>query len=108
MLRMNSNLLACVASFCFLLPVEAATPESLSQATHKQIRVIAPKMENADVHLNTFAMAPNGKLWFCCTPSQGNPSEKETAAGSILVYDVNGELDRSIPIDFIPQWPSRM
>jgi len=103
MLRNNFCFVGMVASFLMLLNVHAATPESLSQATHKQVRVIAPKLEKSEVQLNTFAMAPNGKLWLCCSTAQAQPSESGSMAGVILIYDVTGEFERSIPFDFNPQ-----
>ncbi len=103
MFRNKACVVGIMVSFFMLLNLDAATPESLSQATHKQVRVIAPKLEDADVNLNTFAMAPNGKLWLCCSTARGLPSEKVSMTGVILIYDVTGEFDRSILLDFNPQ-----
>ncbi len=81
--------------------VNQTTP-TLQQTTptHKQVRVIRPELESASVHLNTFAMSPDGQLWLCCSSSGG---ESANAKGCILIYSAEGEQVRSISLHFAPQ-----
>lgn len=83
--------LAMLASMSSMLQGVEAT------ATHKQVRSIVPRWNDSPAHLNTFCVGPDSLLYMCCGPVDGANS------GAILVYTGEGELSRSIPLEFVPQ-----
>jgi hypothetical protein len=70
-------------------------------ATHKQVRSIVPRWNNSPAHLNTFCVGPDSLLYLCCGTVDG--SNGGANGGAILVYTGEGELSRSIPLEFVPQ-----
>jgi hypothetical protein len=76
----------------------AASPEP----SHKASKSIFPKREGKKLPFHTFSMSPQHELWLCCSSSSSSSGD-QSASGAILVYSVEGELLRSIDLDFIPQ-----
>jgi hypothetical protein len=81
--------------------VEAS--KDLAIASHKQVRVIQPSLDDSTVQLKTFAKSPSGELWLCCELRSTDSDNAENSPGCILVYSVEGELLRSINLAFVPQ-----
>ena len=85
-------------------PAWAASADS-TVASHKQIRVIRPELDNRSANLNTFAMSPQGELWLCCSTHSSLPAESDEKPkpGCVLIYSVEGKLLKTVDLEFIPQ-----
>lgn len=107
----------------------AGISETQTKPSHKQVKVIRPIFNDRQLNLNTFAIAPNGELWMCCTNLTGEVDKeaaeeyakvlsntslsragdesclnfKPEGRGRILVFQTNGDFIRSHWLDFAPQ-----
>jgi hypothetical protein len=90
--------------FGLVIVIMASAPLTLqaveASASHKQVRSIVPRWNNAPAHLNTFSVGPDRLLYLCCTATNTSSGSE---AGVILVYSGDGELVRDIPLEFVPQ-----
>lgn len=94
--------------------------KELAPPTHKQVRTITPMLDGESLLLNTFCLKPDGDLLLCCGPrattgrnaigrllstatSKTTSSRtRSSTAGWILVYTPEGEVRRTVPLDFVP------
>ncbi len=67
-----------------------------AEATHKQVRTIAPEIDGSKASLHTYCVGPDNMLWMCCSSLAHNN-------GAIVVYHPDGTRDREIKLTFIPQ-----
>lgn len=72
---------------------EALTKDS---ATHKPMHSIKPTFNGKPVPFHTFRLSPDRQLWMCCS------NNSAPGRGLLLVYDVEGEFQRSIDLSFVP------
>ncbi len=83
MVNLFANLLGLVCFAVLSSTGHAALPESFTKATHKQVRVIQPTFEDQELRLNTFAIAPSGELWLCCSLKSSHEFESDAAKKAI-------------------------
>jgi hypothetical protein len=85
-----------LASFTFPISTgHAAIPESLTKATHKQVRVLRPTYEGRELRLNTFAVAPDGELWMCCSLTPNSDVDSEASKAAIADLDAKLAVGKS-------------
>ncbi len=88
-----SRATAALAAIVLIGNVAIADVSAQLSATHKQVRTIEPEADGKRVQLTTFCLNAEGNILACCNG--------QTSTGLIQVYSPEGELLKTMSLDFV-------